>query len=455
MHHQRLPLHGSLHLVVGVFLLAVTIVAVGIPTAAAEEREAPSISAAFANAPGAITVAWIHQGEGVYGFAVQLKEGGEWLDARSLDHTFAQLTLAGLQPETWYTLRVCAVYGPGGDADRECSEPEVSVRTQSPGGANTSGTPPTITRHEAATASITIWWESSEDYGFFIVAFPEKGHGHVQHDVERGGRSGSDQIRNLLPGRTYVLAVKGCHSTIFGSSCSEWSTRVEIRTALPPLATPSLRQVPPGPADHPGMIKLQFEDIDGWSLTDLKLYRNGVVVYDAEPGDGYQAWRDDFVLRANTEYTYKVCVSNEEETACSGEIKATPRLIPPTAPLDVTLRKNQVTAGRLGEGNISDAVRITGSVMTMSWRHADAAQFIPGQFLTIERQDRTVVGRTGAIDAVWRELDRLSANDDPTRHTVDLTDEIGVEERTSYRVCAAVPALGAAGTVCSQPVTAR
>src|SRR6266508_5960608 len=75
------------------------VLALGATSASAADREAPHITAAYANGPGAITLAWTHAGEGIFGFAVQVDGGGQWLDVQRLDHTFTQHTLVGLQPD--------------------------------------------------------------------------------------------------------------------------------------------------------------------------------------------------------------------------------------------------------------------------------------------------------------------------------------------------------------------
>ena len=101
--------------------------------------------------------------------------------------------------------------------------------------------------------------------------------------------------------------------------------------------------------------------------------------------------------------------------------------------------------------------------MTANWRNTG----IPGQFITVEREDQVVQGGGGKAGLkrslrgpAWIEMERTKAKDDPTTLVVDLTSEIQnplqnplTQPGNSYRLCAVVPRLGAAGKVCSAPTT--
>jgi len=98
----------------------------------------------------------------------------------------------------------------------------------------------------------------------------------------------------------------------------------------------------------------------------------------------------------------------------------------------------------------------------VSWRKPDFSKGeIPGQFITVEREDRVITGRKGVIASqqfvnAWMEISRIRAKGDPTSVAVDVTPagpELGTKTGNNYRLCAVVPALGAAGKACSAPVT--
>ncbi len=223
---------GRLAAAIGI-LAALLLLLGGSRAAAAEERTAPYLTAAFANGPGAITLAWFHQGQGVYGFAIQLQEGEQWLDATQLDHTFVQHTLANLEPETWYTLRVCAVYGPAGDADRECSQPEVRVRTQAPeqtpsGGVNASMVPPSDIQLSAGADFVRVGWGQTGPYDRILVRLTDMFGNVDQRDVGNHP-NGYLEFEGMLPGTEYHVILKGGNT---GGPYGPWSADASIRTDL-------------------------------------------------------------------------------------------------------------------------------------------------------------------------------------------------------------------------------
>jgi hypothetical protein len=86
--------------------LGALLLSVGASPAAADGSERPILNAAYANAPGAITLAWTHSGIDVYAFAVE-EASGAFVFADAGKRVW---TVVGLQPNTTYRFRVCAVY---------------------------------------------------------------------------------------------------------------------------------------------------------------------------------------------------------------------------------------------------------------------------------------------------------------------------------------------------------
>jgi Fibronectin type III domain len=332
---------------------------------------------------------------------------------------------------------------------------------------------PRITRHASTTSTITIWWQPPvRPSDYFIVAFPEKGHEHVQHDVDGeldgpSGTVGPHVIHDLRPGRTYMISVKTCYRVrilffpVGPSYCSDWSTPLEVDTKPLPLTVPAITTEAVGERQ----IRLRWNITDDQRIIRIVVHRDGVAVggvgrFSRSGQDGVFVVNtpssfDDVHARPNTPHRYHVCFTNEAGTVCSDPFTTMAKPVAPTAPLGLMLRRSQSTAGRLGTGNIQGAVRIAGDLVTLSWQHAAAAQFIPGRFITIERLDRTVADSTGAIREGWIELDRISALSDPTRHDVTVRREPGVRAGTSYRVCAVATGMGTGGTVCSEPASLR
>jgi hypothetical protein len=237
--------HRASRLAVGISILAALLVLVSAGTAAAEEREAPLITAAFGNDSGAITLAWFHRGPGVYGYAIQLQQGEEWLDAKQLDHTFGQYTLGGLAPETWYTLRVCAVYGPADD-DRECSEPAVRVRTQAPqpppaGGGNAALVPPADIRLSATTDMVGVSWGATGRYEYILVRLTDTLGNKDQRDIVNHA-NGHVEFEGMRPGAQYNVQLKACDENTFGQKgCGDWSKFYTVTTdPLHPPSTPRI-----------------------------------------------------------------------------------------------------------------------------------------------------------------------------------------------------------------------
>jgi hypothetical protein len=212
---------------------------------------------------------------------------------------------------------------------------------------------------------------------------------------------------------------------------------------------------------------------DLYTLGNIQLYRDGQLTFDDKKYGGFiadyedngklydsasQQWTGQ-PLRANTQYTYKVCFIGfsdaDGETKCSNEITAMPQPIAPTALADVSISKS---SGARGVRNASANSRIVGSVriatlISARWRNTD----LPGQFITIERENRVQLDRL-RVGPAWDEIARISAKSAPTEASADITPngpELGTQHLNNYRVCAVVPALKSAGKVCSPAVTVQ
>jgi hypothetical protein len=96
---------------------------VGADRAAAQGGDAPEVYA-FPNAPGAITLQWAHDGEGVWGYRIE-QESPFGFTSAGID--MRAYTVTGLRAATTYRYRVCAVF----DWHEACSE-YASVTTLSP-----------------------------------------------------------------------------------------------------------------------------------------------------------------------------------------------------------------------------------------------------------------------------------------------------------------------------------
>lgn len=404
-------------------------------------REKPIITAAFANAPRALTVAWDHTDTGVYGFAIQLQEQNSWRDVRYTDSTFSQMMLVFLEPDTTYNLRVCAVYGPDHESDYECSDPAPATRTMAAANpASSSNDAPVIVRTETSENTIKVWWQSPE-YGFFHVRWAERGLSETQDRIDSAGNHGYHAVNGLRPGETYVFRMQGCRRTLFSSSCGNWGQPIEITTAHPPLQHPTIRALPP---QEPSRIKLEWTGGVDFRNTNILLYRDGRVVHDARAASGMNNPHVDQVQRPNTEYSYRICFVRDIWN-CSDSITAVGKPIKPTAP--VVERSSIERSGPILRGQLPRPR------LEVKWRNPD----IPGQFITIERVEFRNVGsgpRTRIVIG-FVELSRLKAKADPVESSVELHSDSsgGGSPRERFRICAIVPVLGDAGKTCSPEFT--
>jgi hypothetical protein len=192
-------------------------------------------------------------------------------------------------------------------------------------------------------------------------------------------------------------------------------------------------------------------------LTSAKLYRDGRFIYEALTPGNFDSDHVDGV-RPNTEYSYKLCFANPDEEQCSDPLKAMPKPVAPTAPADVRVARVDLPGGTTAGG--SALLRPSPSIQ-VTWRNTT----IPGQFLTVEREDVRIARNSDPNSAIefvrqsfWNEVERLSAKSDPVSALVDApggpnlaTNPTIREEGKTFRVCAVAPALGAPGKVCSQP----
>lgn len=339
--------------------------------------------------------------------------------------------------------------------------------------------PPSVRVQANAPGWITVLWEhTGQDVYYFVIERQDAPYtdSSVFLIAQSENRTDSVTDKNLKADTLYkyhVCAVYADHRT-----CSDW---VSAKTLSPPPPPPSSGGssggAPPPPAhppirtpdltatsDHPLTITLHWGDDQSRELKNIQLFRNGQVVYDyqkiKEEFGGGSAGPDyrDVVPRANTKYTYKVCFISLyyiDDTKCSAEITASGKPVAPTAPASVTVSQNKST------GNPRDLTARIRTFVTAHWRNATAREgFIPGQLITLEREDRVQLDRL-RVGPAWVEIKQISAApnpNDPTEIIVDVTPEgpeLLTQRGNNYHVCAVVPVLGAAGKVCSAAVIAE
>jgi titin len=417
------------------FILSLILGALGAVAPPAAGQETPSIQV-YANAPGWVTVNWEHSGRGADVFQLQRQQPAyTWV----YENNVGSYTDTGLNANTKYNYRVCAVDGAG---NATCS-PWISVTTlAAPGSTGSGRAAPIITGHDDAPDNITIRWNTPESYGFYNVRWGQKGQTEAQHEVDTSGASGSYGVGGLQPGRVYTFKVQGCHKTLLGSSCGYWSATLEVTTPTP-LPPPPTAPVVTVSSPDARLIVLAWSVSPDEKITRTLIERDRSA-YSDSPNAIVQL--QDGRIRPNTEYQYRVCLFNKVGKACSARLMAIGKPIPPTALANVTFSKGPIP---VPSGKVKAAATFR-TVVTASWRNTS----IPGQFITVERQDQ--VYRLHQVGPGWTEMERTSAKADPTILVVDLTSETRsplIKPGNSYRVCAVVPALGAAGKVCSSPTT--
>lgn len=426
------------------FLYSITLLAFGSASLRALAQEVPSIRVQ-PNAPGWVTVYWSHSGYNVYYFAIQ-RQDPPYSD-RSIVVAFTtaapsgQWTNAGLNANTTYKYRVCAVSG----TSPTCSGWASATTQAAP--ASTSGTvAPIISGHDDAPDSITIRWTSSESYGSYNVRWAEKGHAEAQDEIGTSGTSGSHTVGGLQPNRDYLFKVQGCHRTLYGSSCGYWSATLQVTTPVPPPPPPTAPVLSVSSPD-PRRIIISWSVSAAQQITHTLIQRDRATYRDSA---GAIIQLDDQAVRPNTEYRYRVYLTNRVGTA-SNEVTAMGKPIIPSAPGNVTFSKIRVPSGRPG---VAMTLR---PVISVNWRNGE----IPGQFVTVEREDRVMMGGKAVVSRMfanaWLEIQRIIAKTDPTGTMLDIASASPANPMdrpgNNYRVCALVPALGAAGKVCSPPTT--
>ena len=362
--------------------------------------ETPSI-AVRTTGPGSITVNWSHSGVDVDYFNVQ-REDPPYSDSTIVTRyttpaPVGQMNDLGLKASTTYKYRVCAV----------------------------SGNTPTCTGWASATT---------------LNAPPPTPHA--------GGTSGGTQQQPTYQLRTPTLTAKPHGAFAIDLN---WAQGGDF-------------------------------SIDSHTLGDVQLFRDRQLTYDTkeygsnvanyiytDQGPMYHAATRQWTgqnLRPNTGYYYQVCFIGmgdaAGQTKCSNSLTAMGTPVVPTAPANVTFSKRQIATGNIRTpfGAASGALR---SVIFVNWRAPDLRKNeIPGQFITVEREDRVMTRgkglRTQLFANAWVEINRMIAKSDPTSATVDLTSPARPPSAmdtpgNTYRVCALVPALGAAGKVCSPATT--
>jgi hypothetical protein len=268
------------------------------PARAAE----PPVVGARANAPGWITVIWEHTGEGVYRYDIQRQnppysDGSTVLVAQSVNRTDS-VTDKGLQADTLYKYRVCAVYA----SATQCSQ-WVAERTMPPPAppAQVSLAPPTVTGGESfhEPSRIRISWKKNGNYNLVLVRWWHKTtdpRAAQQVDVESRAFD-SREVSTPVPG-TYVFLLKGCNRGLSGrANCGEWSAPVEIAIAPPPPlvleCTPGMLKAGSPRFEASGRAEYHFEH----PRPGYTFYKTpaGVCLVPARLADHF-GWGHDFVV---------------------------------------------------------------------------------------------------------------------------------------------------------------
>ncbi len=103
-----------------------------------------------------------------------------------------------------------------------------TIITKAPGDGGGDKPAPVITAVEPHPATITqqngikISWRSIH-YELFNVRFAEQGHSEKQDEIDSPGSDGFFVLQPTQPRHIYIFKVQGCHSGIFGTSCSPFS----------------------------------------------------------------------------------------------------------------------------------------------------------------------------------------------------------------------------------------
>jgi len=356
---------------------------------------------------------------------------------------------------------------------------------------------PRILVQANAPGWVTVSWEhTGQDVYYFVIERQDSPYTDNSVFVIAQSQNRTDSVtdKNLQANTLYKYHV--CAVYAYSPTCSDW---VSVRTlsaptsssggssgsapaaALPPLATPEIRATR---NQDPRQLLLDWSGDPGWVLFTTTgdgetLYKNPqvkhVVVYESaaeRPKSGGAAfdsltypglirfggavsllWYTAKSFRPNALFIYKVCfTSDKDETKCSKEIMASGKPVAPTAPVGVVLTQDQTLGVKAG------------------WSNPD--NFIPGQFITLEREDG--VPRLPTMDSrgrvqteqsqfkpTWIQIGKIRDYPDPIEPHEITADapptglQLRTEKGNNYRVCALVPELGAAGKVCSTAAILR
>jgi hypothetical protein len=380
-----------------IFLFSLTLFAVGFMTEPVRGQEAPRVLAQ-ANSPGWITVSWEHTGQDVYYFVIE-RQNAPYTDnsvvliAQSQNRTDS-VTDKNLHANTLYKYHVCAVYA----YSRTCSD-WVSIRTLSAPTSSSAGSP------ASAPAAVLP-----------PLATPEiratRNQDPRQLLLDWSGDPGWVPFTTTGDGLPLYKNPQVKHVVVYGSAAERPKS---IGATFDSLT-------------YPGLIKF------GGAASLLSLTAKG--------------------FRPNTLFIYKVCfTSDKDETKCSKEIMASAKPVAPTAPVGVVMAQDQT------------------GVVKARWTNPN--NFIPGQFITLEREDgvptplRTLDSRgrvqteRSQLKPTWIQIGKITDYPDPSEPN-EITPgaapkglQLRTEPGNSYRVCAIVPELGAAGKVCSSPAILR
>lgn len=414
------------------FLHAVALLAFGSASTIVRAQDAPEVRTE-PNAPGWITIAWKHKADGPTSYVVERQDPpASW---QYLVSTGTHTDM-NLKASTTYKYRVCAV---DDNDEKTCSE--WTSETTMPPASSTSYSKPVITEKIVTPDRIRISWSSTTQYGSFNVRWSEKGTPAGQENIRGNGKSGSFEVRGLVPGRTFVFLIQGCNWGLLGSGCSDWAV-IELSTPLSPPPHPTAPAVTAS-ASSPSQIVLSWPMNESERIAGVVIERDGRKHVEQS---GALSRYDDTV-RPNTEYAYRVCLTNQTGTACSNATTAMGRPTVPSALADVKFTR--LRSSGAGGGILSgDAARIH-TIVRSNWRNVGT----PGQFITLEREDRGPVDPI-RVGTFWTEVNRISAKTDPTEISIEARPpgpQVGIKEGNIYRVCAVVPALGRGGKVCSTP----
>lgn len=190
------------------------------PAAAAQ---APVITAAYANSPGAVTVAYAHGGgDGVRNFRLEQQGASVARFSANLADTF---TVLGLQANTQYSFRVCAAYD-GADACTAWFALRTMATPPPPSGPPA---PPPITSVTARVNSVTLGWGALDPRYNKILARIEDMHGGSQQQDIRPDPNRYWTFFGLQPGTPYRVLMKGCSFSL-NNSCNGWGAPVPVTT---------------------------------------------------------------------------------------------------------------------------------------------------------------------------------------------------------------------------------